>query len=168
MLVRPEKTDDYDGVRRVNVEAFDGTEEATIVDELRKSVSRLLSLVAVGERGEIVGHILFSPVTIESDPRLDAMGLGPMAVAPEVQRRGIGTALVEAGLEQCRTLGVSAVVVLGHPEYYPRFGFVPASRFGLKCEFDVPDEVFMATELSADALQPYSGLVRYHRLFGAS
>lgn len=93
------------------------------------------------------------------------MGLAPMAVMPAAQRRGIGSALIRSGLERCAQLGYSAVVVLGHPEYYPRFGFVPASRFGIGCEYEVPDEVFMALELEPGALTGMSGTIRYHPAF---
>jgi len=94
------------------------------------------------------------------------MGLAPMAVLPAKQRQGIGTALVRAGLEECRRLSFEAVIVLGHADYYPRFGFVPASRYGLTCEYDVPDDVFMVLELSAGTLEGRSGVIRYHAAFG--
>ncbi len=93
------------------------------------------------------------------------MGLAPMAVAPEHQRKGIGSALVRAGLEQCKQLGFAAVVVLGHPEYYPRFGFSPSSRFGINSEYEVPEEVFMAMELQPGALSGKTGRVKYHAAF---
>jgi len=93
------------------------------------------------------------------------MGLAPMGMAPEFQRRGIRSALVRAGLERCRELGFSGVVVLGHPGYYPRFGFQPAARCGLGCEYEVPEEVFMAMELQPGALGRASGTVRYHSAF---
>ena len=109
----------------------------------------------------MVGHIAFSPVTIE--PAGSAIGLAPMAVLPAHQRRGIGGRLVREGLEQLRAAGHGAVVVLGHPEYYPRFGFTRASRFGLRCELDCPDEAFMALELVPGALANRAGLVRYRR-----
>lgn len=88
-----------------------------------------------------------------------------MAVLPEFQKRGIGTLLVEAGLAECRKAQYDFVVVLGHPEYYPRFGFVPASRYGIKCEYPVPDEVFMLIELRAGALQGRHGIVKYEPEF---
>ena len=113
----------------------------------------------------IVGHILFSPVTLTAHPGLRIMGLAPMAVVPARQRQGIGSALIREGLEHCRRLGFGAVIVLGHAEYYPRFGFTPASRFGLGCEYDVPDEVFMALELYEGILQGKSGTIRYHPAF---
>ena len=93
------------------------------------------------------------------------MGLAPMAVLPARQRGGIGSALVRAGLDACRQLGCTAVVVLGHPAYYPRFGFQPASRFALGCEYDVPDEAFMALEVEPGSLVGKAGTIRYHRAF---
>jgi putative acetyltransferase len=84
---------------------------------------------------------------------------------PGRQKQGIGSRLVEAGLDECRRAGFDVVVVLGHPEYYPRFGFRPASIFGLRSEYDVPDPVFMAMELTPGAAMGVQGLVRYHEAF---
>ncbi len=125
-----------------------------------------VSLVAEQD-GRIVGHILFSPVTIVSTGTVfPAVGLAPMAVLPELQRQGIGSLLVENGLAECRRrAGHECIVVLGHPEYYPRFGFVPASEYGLKCEYDVPDEVFMAIEPRKGALLGRAGTVKYQPEF---
>ena len=93
------------------------------------------------------------------------MGLAPMAVAPKRQRQGIGTALVHAGIEACKNLGFGGIVVLGHPEYYPRFGFMPAARFRMRCEFDVLDTASMALELQPGYLDTVSGTVKYHAAF---
>jgi putative acetyltransferase len=110
---------------------------------------------------------MFSPITLEGQSGVTMMGLAPMAVAPASQRRGIGSALVRAGLEACRQIGCGAVVVLGHPGFYPRFGFVPALRFRIRSDYDVPDDVFMALELQPDALRGRSGVVRYHAAFAS-
>jgi putative acetyltransferase len=112
-----------------------------------------------------VGHILFSPAFLDRRPGVRIMALGPMSVLPDCQRAGIGAALVRAGLEACRQQGAQAVVVLGHPPFYPRFGFAPASKYGIHCEYDVPDEVFMALELEANALGGPGGTLRYHETF---
>ena len=93
------------------------------------------------------------------------MGLAPMAVAPSHQHQGIGSALVRAGLERCKALGAGAVIVLGHPEYYPRLGFSPAVRFGIGCEYDAPQEAFMVVELQPGYLRGVSGTIQYHDAF---
>ena len=164
MHIRVERDGDAAAVRQVNQQAFGASVEADLVDALREQAKPFLSLVAEDD-GAIVGHIAFSPVTLASAARLRVMGLAPMAVLPDRQRRGTGSALVRAGLDECRRLGASAVVVLGHPEYYPRFGFRPAPRFDLRSEYDVPDDVFMALELVQGALTGQSGTVRYHQAF---
>jgi putative acetyltransferase len=116
--------------------------------------------------GEVIGHILFTVVTIEdADPLPRALGLAPLAVLSEFQRKGVGSALMHRSLERCCDLGYDAIVVVGHPQYYPKFGFLPASRYGLRCEYDVPEDVFMALELRAGALQGTRGLVRYQPEF---
>jgi putative acetyltransferase len=164
-IVRREKPEDVAEIRRVNEQAFGQAAEADLVDALRAGGQATLSLVAV-EDGRVVGHIFFSPVAIESAGKtFPALGLAPMAVLPEWQRRGIGSLLVETGLAECRKAGCECVVVLGHPEYYPRFGFRPASRYGIQSEYDVPDEVFMLIELRADALQGRAGLAKYQPEF---
>ena len=164
MNIREERPEDAGTVRAVNLAAFETSVEANLVDALRDQARPIVSLVAE-DGGAIVGHILFSPVTLVHGPNLPMMGLAPMAVVPERQRTGIGSRLVRAGLEHCRREGVAAVVVVGHATYYPRFGFVPGSRFGLACEYDVPDDVFLACELRDGALSGVSGTVRYHPAF---
>lgn len=124
----------------------------------------LVSLIAE-DHGAILGHIMFSPVSLFGHPALRIMGLAPMAVAPEHQRKGIGSSLVRAGLNQCKQLGFGAVVVLGHPAYDPRFGFLSSARFGIGCECEVPEEVFMVVELQAAFLEGASGKVKYHSAF---
>jgi putative acetyltransferase len=164
MLIRAEKENDRDAVYTVNASAFESPSEANLVDALLEQVQPVVSLVAENN-GEVVGHIMFSPVSLSGYPDLKVMGLAPMAVAPEHQRKGIGSALVRAGLEQCKQLGFAAVVVLGHPEYYPRFGFLPSSRFGIDSEYEVPEEVFMAMELQPGTLSGKTGRVKYHAAF---
>ena len=164
MNIREERAGDAVTIRAVNLAAFETSVEADLVDALRDQARPIVSLVAE-DAGAIVGHILFSPVTLVHGRNLPMMGLAPMAVVPERQRTGIGSQLVLAGLEHCRREGVAAVVVVGHATYYPRFGFVPGSRFGLACEYDVPDDVFLACELRNGALSGVSGTVRYHPAF---
>ena len=164
MLIRAEKAGDRDAVYAVNVSAFETSSEAKLVGTLREQAQPVVSLVAE-DNGEVIGHIMFSPVSLSGYPNLRVMGLAPMAVAPRQQRRGIGSALVRAGLDQCRQLGFAVVVVLGHPDYYPRFGFSTASQFGIDSEYEVPDEVFMALELESDALSGKTGRVKYHAAF---
>jgi len=164
MLIRAEEQLDRAGVRAVNVSAFETALEANLVDALRDQAEPIVSLVAEDD-GVIVGHIMFSPVSLSGHPALSIMGLAPMAVSPARQRKGIGSALVRAGLERCRRLGIGAVVVLGHPAYYPRFGFSPSARFGISCEYDVPEDVFMVMELHAGFLDSASGSIRYHAAF---
>ncbi len=161
VVIREERSEDAPGIRRVNELAFARPAEADLVDALRDAGAVTLSLLAERE-GRIVGHILFSPVTIESpEEAFPAVGLAPMAVEPGLQRGGIGSALVRAGLSALRAAEHEVVVVLGHPEYYPRFGFVRASGHGIRWEKDVPDEAFMLLELRPGALGRRGGVVRY-------
>ena len=166
-IIRPERTEEIAAIRRVNLAAFETSVEADIVDALRQHAQPFLSLVAL-DADEVVGHIAFSPVTLVPYSHLRIAGLGPIAVLPSHQRQDIGSSLVRAGLLEVRRVGFQAVVVLGHEHYYPRFGFLTASRFGLKSEYEVPDDVFMALELNAGALSGHSGTVRYHAAFGAA
>lgn len=167
MQVRLEQPADVAAVHAVNTAAFETSAEADLVDALRAQPEPILSVVA-DDGGSIVGHIVFSPVTLMGHGELHIMGLAPMAVLPAQQRRGVGSALVRDGLERCRQLRCHAVVVLGHPEYYPRFGFVPASRFGIRSEYDVPDDVFMAVEFETGVLKGKAGTIRYHPAFAMS
>lgn len=165
ITIRAEGEEDWDIVRKVNELAFKQPNEANLVDALRAKASFFISLVAVdGE--QVVGHIFFSPVTVKSkENSFAAMGLAPMAVLPERQNQGIGSLLVREGLKECKRIGENVVVVLGHSDYYPRFGFVVAKEKGLSCEYPVPDEVFMVAELTANALNGRGGLVVYHSEF---
>jgi putative acetyltransferase len=123
ILIRPETVGDIPAINRINTLAFNRKNEAQLVDTLRRENAVILSLVAVSE-GQIVGHILFSPVLVtHDDSQWQAAGLGPMAVLPEFQNQGIGSALIRSGLDELKQHGHDVVIVLGHPEYYPRFGF---------------------------------------------
>jgi putative acetyltransferase len=163
--IRPETKKDLAKIRKINTAAFDTEAEANIVDNLRKISTPVISLVAE-VNGKVVGHILFSPVALSAiQPDVKIAGLAPMAVLPEFQNQGIGTDLVKQGLKRCTANGYNAAVVLGHLDFYPRFGFEPAARFGIKCEYDVPHEAFMIKELKKSGLAGCKGTVQYHRLF---
>ena len=163
--IRTEIPDDVPSVHELNALAFPTEAEADLVDALRDNAQPIVSLVAE-QHNTIVGHIMFTPVELCGNSSLKIMGLAPMAVTPDQQKRGIGSQLVKNGLDRCRDIGAGAVVVLGHPSYYPRFGFVPASAKNIACEYDVPDEAFMLLELTAGYLSGVEGTIRYHDAFG--
>jgi putative acetyltransferase len=162
MNLRPEAPADWDAIDAVHQLAFGQPGEAALVRALRREAKPYLGLVAELEE-RVVGQITFSPVSIEggSPP---ALGLGPLAVEPRCQRSGIGSALVREGLRRCAALA-EIVVVLGHAEYYPRFGFRSASERGLRYRSEVFDPSFFVLELAPGALSGVSGWVRYHEAF---
>ncbi len=167
IVLRPEQPDDHAAIAEVHRSAFGQENEARLVAALRdaEGFDPQLSLVAL--RGDaVVGHILFSPIHIERDgndvPAIArALALAPMAVRPAYQRQGIGSALVRAGLKACGCAGYRMVVVLGHADYYPRFGFTPAGQRGVRAPFEVPDEAFMVLSLVDGGLDDVAGIVRY-------
>jgi putative acetyltransferase len=160
--IRDERPGDEGAIRDVNRRAFGGDQESRIVDALRENGAVLLSLVAT-LNGHVVGHILYSPASL--DGGITGAALGPMAVAPEHQRAGIGSMLVEEGTVRLRDAGCPFIVVVGHARYYPRFGFTPAVAHGIACEWDVPDDVFMVLILDATSMAGVSGLARYRPEF---
>ncbi len=165
IIIRKEKIEVFDKIREINSQSFDTEAEANLVDNLRISGIPLISLIAE-TKGVIAGHILFSPVKLINDKHsMKIAGLAPMAVLPEFQNQGIGSALINEGLKHCKSEDCKAVVVLGHPEYYPKFGFLPSSHYGIRSEYDVPDEVFMIIELEKNSLTNHTGIVRYHEVF---
>ena len=167
--IRPEEPRDDSSIHAINLAALEGGPEADLVDTLRSSCADCLSLVAE-EAGELMGHILFTPVTVEGpDGMIEGMGLAPMAVTPELHRSGIGSQLVSHGLEVLRKRSCPFVVILGHPEYYPRFGFERASAHGLRSQWDgVPDEAFMVTVFDRGSLAGGGGVARYREEFDAA
>ena len=165
ITIRKEEPGDVIAIRHVNERAFNQENEANIIEKLRKRGALTISLVAVRD-DEIVGHIAFSRVIIEAEgSNFRATALAPMTVLPTCQRKGIGSQMVRAGLEECRRLGHEIIVVLGHPDYYPRFGFVPAVPKGIGCEFEVPEEAWMILELKEGALAGRRGKVRFQPEF---
>ena len=166
--IRQERPEDYDAVYQLIREAFasaresDGTEQ-DLVNALRGSDAFIpaLSLVAVAD-GSIVGHILFTKITVGGQT---ALALAPLSVHPAYQRQGIGLALMKKGHTIAKELGFDYSVVLGHPAYYPKAGYVPASTYGILAPFEVPDENYMAVRLKDDAL-PLNGTVQYDKAFG--
>ena len=167
MNIREEQSSDIEKIWQLNSATFESDAEANLVNALRLSGCTYISLVAETDN-KIVGHILFTPVELLGDKNsLKLMGLAPMAVLNEYQNKGVGSALVEVGLEHCRSLGVDAIVVLGHPNYYPKFGFAPSVGFGIKSEYDVPDDVFMILELTPESLHGHTGIIKYHDVFNS-
>lgn len=160
--IRDERATDAAAIRALNKLAFRQELEAEIVDALRSHHAALLSLVAYLD-DRIVGHILYSSASI--DDRIHGAALGPMAVHPEYQHRGIGSRLVEAGNRRTREWNWPFIIVLGHAGFYSRFGFRPASIQGIRCEWDVPDEVFMALILDEANMRGVTGLARYRPEF---
>ena len=157
--IRHETPSDREAVFRVEAAAFGEDTEARLVDQLRDNGHSLLSLVA-DEDGEVVGHIMFSPMTIQSQTgSWQAVCLAPVAVVPSRQKQGIGGLLVRSGLDELKKAGHGVVVLLGHPTYYPRFGFRPAREFDLHYQDD--RDAFMATELYPGALDGVSGNVKF-------
>ena len=168
-IIRRELIGDEKQIRKVNELAFGQEEEANIIDALRKNCSEGISLVAKMNT-EIVGHILFTPAVIESDKNIiRGMGLAPMSVLPAYQNKGIGSKLVREGLEIVKANKTPFVIVLGHPNYYPRSGFEKASKYQIKSEYEgVPDEAFMILILDEEKMRGISGIAKYRKEFYAA
>ena len=159
--IREELPGEHAAIRELNHRAFGGEQESRIVDALRDNGALLLSLVAIQDE-QLVGHIAYSPATIGG---LAGVALGPMSVAPEHQRQGIGSKLVAEGSRRLKAAGWPFVVVLGHADFYPRFGFRRASEHGVRCQWTVPDEAFMLLVLDEAAMSGATGLARYRQEF---
>lgn len=166
--IREEMSQDIHKIKTVNDLAFGQTNEGDLIEELRNSEAFVpsLSIVAETEHQDIIGHILFSRIQIETETGdVTSLALAPMAVSPSSQNKGIGAALVKDGLQRAKALGFQSVVVLGHPEYYPKFGFTPAHEKQIRAPFEVPPEAFMVLELEKGALEHIEGTVRYSKPF---
>ena len=167
--IRSEEPPDISFVRALHRKAFGRPAEGQLVDVVRAGAETTFCLVAVDDAdpqaprsgGGVVAHVLFCPVSIQSPKSCKLIGLGPMAVDPDHQRVGLGRRLIEEGLVRCRAAGYDGVVVLGHPAYYPKFGFVLAVTSGIHLEHEVPGDPFMVLELTPQALDGVTGVVRY-------
>jgi putative acetyltransferase len=163
--IEAERPEHIPAIYQLLVAAFPTSDEADLVNELRNAGALTVSLAAIDD-GAVVGYIAFSPATI--DPcrhAISLLGLAPLAVAPSAQGRGVGSKLAAEGLRACSQAGCDGVVVLGAPDFYRRFGFLPASKSGLRCLFGAPAEAFMLSELNHDAVRFSEGIVRFHPAF---
>lgn len=172
ITIRQEEERDYKLSERVVEEAFKNAEhtdhkEHILVANLRKGDNFIEELSLVAEQGgKIVGHIMFTKIFINNGENIyESLALAPLSVLPEYQSRGIGSSLINEGLRIAREMDFKSVIVLGHDKYYPKFGFKPASLWGIKAPFEVPDEVFMALELEDRVLEETSGQVIYGKEF---
>ena len=167
LYVRGEKAADYATISEINRLAFGREEEANLVNAIRKTKSYEFGFSLVAVREDIIlGHVMFSKGFItHRGRRFKCLILGPIAVHPEHQRKGIGKALVNEGLERAKEVGFGAVIVVGDPAYYSAFGFKPAGGMKLRTTLGVPDENFMAKEISRNSLRGIIGTVMFPREF---
>lgn len=168
LKIRPETPSDYPAIAEVNDLAFGQPNEGKLIENLRKNQKFVPELSLVAEvNGKIVGHILFFPIKIKSagGKGKDTISLAPLAVLPDFQNQGIGGELIKEGLKACQKNGYDSVVVLGHPEYYPKFGFEPTGKWGIRDPFGAPAEAFMALELKRGSLEDISGIAEYPEEF---
>jgi len=162
VIVRKEKPSDYKSIRKINDLAFGQAQEGRVIDKIREIDQSAISLVAE-YNDEVVGHIFFSSAQIDGHPEITkGMGLAPMAVLPKFQRLGIGGKLINEGIHIIKNNSTPFIIVLGHPEYYPKFGFEPASKYGLTCQWnDISDDAFMVMILDQERMESVSGIARY-------
>ncbi|MDR6459549.1 putative N-acetyltransferase YhbS [Chryseobacterium vietnamense] len=174
ITVRQEEEKDYKKVFELTEEAFRDMEhsdhqEQFLVEKLRKSEAFIpeLSLVAEDENGTITGHILFTKIKIVNEEEsFDSLALAPVSVKPGFQNQGIGGKLILEGHRIAKELGYESTILIGHEEYYPRFGYKKTSNFGISFPFDIPEENGMAVELIKDGLKDKKGVVKYPQEFG--
>ncbi|MGD6846551.1 GNAT family N-acetyltransferase [Rossellomorea aquimaris] len=173
IYIRQERPEDYSMTEEMIKQAFlheeySDKKEHLLVNKIRKSDAFIpeLSLVAIHQSHGVVGHILLSKITIvDHDIVEDSLALAPVSVAPSFQKKGIGSQLIRAALQKAKELGYHSVIVLGHKDYYPKFGFKKAALWNIKPPFEVPDEVFMAMELTEHSLENVEGVVQYSKAF---
>ncbi|GFN33516.1 GNAT family N-acetyltransferase [Paenibacillus xylaniclasticus] len=169
MIIRTETEQDYELVYQLNVEAFGNrNDEAELVNRIRQSDRFVPGLSIIAEQdGGIVGYLLLSKAdVVDGDTRHDVIVLAPIAVSPHLQKQGIGRALMEEGIKRCKALHIPLVLLIGHPWYYPKFGFRPARPYGLELkQFPVSDDVFMVLELRDGALRDIQGELVYPGAF---
>lgn len=173
ILIRQELTEEYNTTEEIVKKAFLNEEysdkkEHVLVNRIRKSDAFIpeLSLVALNQGKDIVGHVLLSKIKIvDGDRAADSLALAPVSVAPEYQKKGIGSQLIRTALKNAKDLGYCSVIVLGHKDFYPKFGFKPASLWNIQALFEVPDDVFMALELTDHSLEKVQGVVHYSKAF---
>ncbi|WP_428912194.1 GNAT family N-acetyltransferase [Niallia sp. Krafla_26] len=173
ITIRPELNTEYNSTEEMIKEAFLNEEfsdkrEHLLVNRIRKSDAFIpeLSLVALNQDNKVISHILLSKIKIvDGDNAVDSLALAPVSVTPEYQKKGIGSQLIHVALKKAKDLGYRSVIVLGHKDYYPKFGFKPASLWNIQAPFEVPDEVFMALELTHHSLEKVQGVVHYSKAF---
>jgi predicted N-acetyltransferase YhbS len=166
MIIRQEKNEDFKSIYEINYQAFKQKNESELIERIRSSKNFVPELSLIAEKnGKIVGHILLSKIKIKGEKEYESLILAPLAVLPELQKQGIGEKLITEGLRKAKELGFSSVIVVGHKDYYPKYGFEKASKWNIKCSFKVPDEAFMAIELNIGALAEKSGIVEFPKEF---
>jgi predicted N-acetyltransferase YhbS len=173
ITIRQELTTEYSKTEEIVKRAFlnetySDKKEHLLVNRIRKSDAFIpeLSLIALNQHKVVIGHILLSKIKIvDGDNTVDSLALAPVSVIPEYQKKGIGSQLIHTALKNAKNLGYHSVIVLGHKSYYPKFGFKPASLWNIQSPFEVPDEVFMALELTHHSLEKVQGVVHYSKAF---
>ncbi|MBC1489479.1 N-acetyltransferase [Listeria sp. FSL L7-1485] len=168
MMIRTEQPKDYQAIRQLNEQAFKGTVEADLIEHIRESefYQPGLSLVAEAEDGQLIGYIMFSEISLETENKNRfILALAPLAVLPEFQGARIGSKLMEEGIRLSREKAYPAIAVLGHADYYPRFGFKTSEAFGIPSPFDVPAEYYMLLELYNGSLENLQGAIQYPEAF---
>jgi putative acetyltransferase len=159
--IRPEKEIDREDIYKVNELAFGRDVESRLVDSLRNSESYVEGLSLVAEHvGEIIGHIMFTRISTDPEnEKFVGVSLAPIAVLPDCQKKGIGSKLIREGIKACKSKSFKAIIVIGHPEYYPKFGFTQAREKGLESSIPVPDEAFKVLELVTGSLEGTEGKI---------